>query len=109
MSAADNFHRLVPAAEIADGRMRCFDLEGATILVCHTRGTYHALDGICTHALARMDEGRLRGFRLICPMHGATFDVRDGKVLGAPATQPLRTYPVRVIDGYIEVAAGGQP
>ena len=73
--------------------MRCFTLGGAAVLLCHTRDGVHAVDNICTHAYARLDEGRLRGHRLICPLHGASFDARTGAVLGAPATQPLRTYP----------------
>ena len=85
--------------------MRCIALGNAQILVCHTRDGIHAVDNICTHAYARLDEGRLRGHRLICPLHGASFDARTGAVLGAPATQPLRTYPVRIQDGQIEVQA----
>jgi nitrite reductase/ring-hydroxylating ferredoxin subunit len=83
--------------------MRCVDVAGKPILLCHTMEGLRAVDNICTHAFARMDEGRLRGHRLICPLHGASFDVRTGAVLGAPASQPLATYPVRVSDGYIEV------
>jgi nitrite reductase/ring-hydroxylating ferredoxin subunit len=59
---------------------------------------------VCTHALARMSEGRLKGTRLICPMHGAAFDVKTGAVLSAPATQPLTSHTVRIVDGAIEVA-----
>jgi 3-phenylpropionate/trans-cinnamate dioxygenase ferredoxin subunit len=51
-----------------------------------------------------MHEGRLRGNRLICPLHGASFDCRSGAVLGAPATSPLATFAVRVSDdGTVEV------
>jgi Rieske 2Fe-2S protein len=28
----------------------------------------------------------------VCPLHGAAFDVRDGRVLGSPAQVPLATY-----------------
>jgi len=38
-------------------------------------------------------------------LHGASFDVRTGAVLGAPASAPLKSYPVRVVDGHIEVQA----
>ena len=71
--------------------MRCFTLGGAAVLLCHTRDGVHAVENICTHAYARLDEGRLRGHRLICPLHGASFDARTGAVLGAPATQALRS------------------
>ena len=51
-----------------------------------------------------MSEGRLRGCRLICPLHGASVDVRDGTVLGAPAVAPLKTHALRIVDGQVEVA-----
>ena len=83
--------------------MRCFTLGGAAVLLCHTRDGVHAVENICTHAYARLDEGRLRGHRLICPLHGASFDVRTGAVLGAPATSPLPRYDVRIVEGVILV------
>lgn len=84
--------------------MRCVTLAGREVLICHTREGVFALDNVCTHAFARMHEGRLRGLRLICPLHGASFDVRDGRVLGAPATEPLARHEVRVVDGMVQVA-----
>ena len=98
------FHPALALAELPEGRMRCISLAGIEVLICHTREGVFALDGICTHAFARMDEGRLRGVRLICPLHGASFDVRDGRVLGPPASRPLTRYAVRVVEGTIEVA-----
>jgi 3-phenylpropionate/trans-cinnamate dioxygenase ferredoxin subunit len=83
--------------------MRCVVLAGESVLLVHSKDGLFAVNNICSHAYAKLDEGRLRGNRLICPLHGASFDVRDGAVLGAPATQPLRSYPVRVVDGHIEV------
>lgn len=94
----------LPLTELAPGTMRCVTLADEPVLVVHAKdGTVHAVHNVCTHAYAKMDEGRLRGTRLICPLHGASFDVRTGAVLGAPATVPLRRYPVRVVDGRIEV------
>jgi 3-phenylpropionate/trans-cinnamate dioxygenase ferredoxin subunit len=83
--------------------MRCVVLAGESVLLVHSKDGLFAVNNICSHAYAKLDEGRLRGNRLICPLHGASFDVRDGAVLGAPATQPLRSYPVRIVDGHIEV------
>jgi 3-phenylpropionate/trans-cinnamate dioxygenase ferredoxin subunit len=51
-----------------------------------------------------LNEGRLRGTRLTCPLHGASFDVRDGRILGAPAGRPLATHALRTVGGVIEVA-----
>ena len=100
-----SFVPVMTLAEIPQGSMQAKVLDGREIVICHTReGGVFALDNICTHAHARMCEGRLRATRLVCPLHGASFDVRDGRVLGPPAVVPLPTYPVRVVDGMIEVS-----
>jgi naphthalene 1,2-dioxygenase system ferredoxin subunit len=99
-----DFQRALPLAEIPQGSMRAVTLGGREIAICHTREGIYAVDNICTHAHARMCEGRLRATRIVCPLHGGSFDIRDGKVLGPPAMAPLPTFQVRVVDGTIEVA-----
>ncbi|MGI9245760.1 MAG: Rieske (2Fe-2S) protein [Steroidobacteraceae bacterium] len=96
----------LPLADLAPGTMRCVEVSGEPVLLVRTKeGAVHAVHNICSHAYAKMDEGRLRSHRLICPLHGASFDVRNGSVLGGPATVPLRSYPVRIVDDRIEVQA----
>lgn len=102
------WHRLFPAAELAEGKMKGVVIEGRDVVVCRSKEGWHALDNVCTHAYAKMDEGRLRGVRLICPLHGASFDCRTGAVLGAPATVPLQVHAVRVVDEHVEVALGAR-
>lgn len=99
----DGYVRVFAERELADTQMRCVEIDGRAVLVCRARDGLHAVDAICTHAFARLDEGRLRGHRLICPLHGASFDVRSGAVLGPPATESLRSHASRMKDGYIEV------
>src|SRR3569833_1042038 len=103
------FVPFMPLAEIPPGRMQTRALEDREIVICHTREGLFALDYICSHAHARKCEGRLRAMRLVCPLHGASFVVRDGHVLGGPATIPLATLPVRVIYGTVEVAVSPLP
>ena len=90
--------------ELPLGGMRACTVGGRELLICHTRAGVFALDNICTHAHARLCEGRLRATRLVCPLHGAAFDIRDGRVLGPPAKVALATHAVRIVDGVIEVA-----
>jgi nitrite reductase/ring-hydroxylating ferredoxin subunit len=101
-----DWHRIAAAAEFAENGMRAFVIAGRDIVVGRSREGWFALDDLCTHGYARMSEGRLRGCRLICPLHGASFDVRDGRVLGAPATAALGTHGVRVLDEFVEVCLG---
>jgi len=98
------FVSVLRLADLAPGSMRACLVAGREILICHTREGLFALDNICTHAHARLCEGRLRAMRLVCPLHGASFDIRDGRVLGPPALLPLPTHALRVVDGLIEVA-----
>jgi len=58
----------------------------------------YATDNTCTHGQARLCDGFLDGHEIECPLHQGTFDVRDGTPRCAPATEALRSYPVK-IDG----------
>jgi 3-phenylpropionate/trans-cinnamate dioxygenase ferredoxin subunit len=101
------FEAVMPLADLRAGRMRSWVLGGRDILICHTSHGLFAIDNVCTHAYARLSEGRLRGTRVICPLHGACFDVRDGHALGSPAEKALAVHVVRVVGGIIEVAIAG--
>ncbi len=96
-------------SQLRPGRMRAVTVGEREVLLCRTADGVFALENICTHAHARMCEGRLRSRRLVCPLHGASFDVRDGRVLAPPAVAALRTYAVRIVDGAIEVAIEREP
>ena len=103
------FETALKLAELPLGSMRACVIGAREILLCHTREGLFALDNICTHAHARLCEGRLRATRLVCPLHGASFDIRDGRVLGPPALVALSTHAVRLVDGVIEVALAAPP
>jgi nitrite reductase/ring-hydroxylating ferredoxin subunit len=98
------FQPLLALDDVARGRMRSCRIGERELVVCHTREGVFAVDNVCTHAMARMSEGFLKGTRITCPLHGATFDVRTGAVLGGPATMPLVAYQTRVVGGMVEVA-----
>lgn len=98
------FQPVLALDDVARGRMRSCRVGEREIVVCHTRDGVFAVDNVCTHAFARMSEGYLKGTRLTCPLHGATFDVRTGAVLGGPATIPLSAYQTKVVNGMVEVA-----
>jgi len=100
------FAPVLELAALPPGSMRPCSVAGRELVICHTRAGLFALDNICTHAEARLCEGRLRATRLICPLHGAAFDIRDGRVLAPPAVCPLPTHELRVQGGVIEVAVG---
>jgi nitrite reductase/ring-hydroxylating ferredoxin subunit len=92
--------------EIPDGTIRSFDVGAVEVAVAHCAGEWYAVDNICSHAHAYLAEGELDTDDCLieCPLHGARFDLATGRVRSLPATEPIATYPVRVIDGRVEVA-----
>lgn len=104
-----SFCAVLPFDQLREGAMRTCEIGGREIVLCKTQNVVYALDNVCTHAEARMSEGRFRGMRIVCPLHGAAFDVRDGRVLSGPAVVALPTYAVQVRDGMIEVAPNQNP
>jgi nitrite reductase/ring-hydroxylating ferredoxin subunit len=102
---SDGQHIDIPLTELVKGAMVIRSIGGREIVVCRTKAGLHALDNTCTHAYARLNEGRLRGTRIICPLHGASFDVRDGRALCAPATRALATHAIEVVDDCARVTA----
>jgi naphthalene 1,2-dioxygenase ferredoxin component len=95
--------RAAGRADLAEGEVIGVEVAGRQIALYDCDGTIYATDNICTHAYARLSDGWLTGTAIECPLHAARFDVRTGKVLAPPATEDLKTYPVRVTDGDIEI------
>ncbi len=91
------------ADAIAEGSSKVFTIDDIRVAVCRVEGEYYAFEDVCTHDDAPLGEGRLLGFEIECPRHGARFDVRDGHVTRMPAVAPLPTFPVKVEGGRILV------
>ena len=103
------FVRVARIADVPKGRMLEVTVGGRDVVLCHTREGWFAVDNICTHAYAKLSEGRLRKTRLICPLHGGAFDCRTGAAIGPPAVAPLGTYAVRLTGEDVEIALGMHP
>lgn len=91
------------AEEVGPGTAKVVEAGGRRIAVCNTGEGYYAIDDLCTHDGGPLDQGRLDGREIECPRHGARFDVTTGRALCLPAVRPVRTYPVRVADGVVEI------
>lgn len=90
------FVRVAKAGDVAPGSVLRVEAAGRPIALYNVDGAFYATDEICTHAYASLAEGFLDGATIECPLHGATFDIKTGAALTAPASEPLATYPVRV-------------
>ena len=76
--------------------MKRVEVDGIAVLLCNVDGTMYAVEDVCTHDGGPLDQGEIQGSRIMCPRHGAMFDVTTGAVLTPPAVDPLPTYHVRV-------------
>jgi len=83
------------AGELPQGTMKRVDVRGRRILLANVGGRVCAVDDTCTHEDASLSSGVLKGELVKCPLHNSRFNVCTGQVLEDPATEPLRTYPVR--------------
>ena len=88
-------HRIARGAEIAPGSSKAVDVAGVMVMLCNVDGSFYAIEDVCTHDGAPLDQGILEGACIVCPRHGATFDVRTGEALTLPAFLPVCTFPVR--------------
>lgn len=87
------------------GTCRVVETDEVPIVVFNLDGRYYAIENRCTHEEAELSDGALDGEEIVCPLHGARFSVVTGAVLGPPAYENLRTFPVRVTNGWVEVDA----
>ena len=90
-------------ADIEPGEVFVADVEGTRVAVCNVDGEFYAIEDSCTHDGSSFDQTDLEGPEIFCPRHGAVFNVTSGEVLGAPATEPVPTFPVRVSGETVEV------
>jgi len=89
--------------EIGDGERLFIEIDDRSIVVFNIAGGYFAIADICSHDDGPVGEGDLEGFDVICPRHGARFDIRNGKVRSLPAFVDIPAYPVRIVEGQIEI------
>jgi nitrite reductase/ring-hydroxylating ferredoxin subunit len=108
------FEEWTPAIEdsrLAPGRAVRVSVEGTDLFLLRSGERIHAMDDRCSHMGAPLHKGRLnlRGGQpiVMCPLHGSTFWLTDGRVIRGPATRPMTVYDARVNEGMVEIRARG--
>lgn len=97
------FYEIMPASELPNGERLFVEIEGNSLVIFNIAGQFFAIADICSHDGGPLGEGDLEGFNVICPRHGAEFDVRTGKVVQLPAVDDIPAYPVQAREGVIFV------
>jgi 3-phenylpropionate/trans-cinnamate dioxygenase ferredoxin subunit len=97
------FVRACALDEIADGSTRAVEVEGVELAVVRSGDQVYAIHDECSHAAIPLSEGDVDDGEIECWLHGSMFDLRTGKAINLPATEPVPVYPVRVEDGDVLV------
>lgn len=103
MSTTTGWRTVGRASDIPVGSSRLVRLDDQVVAVFHLAEGWFAIEDVCTHDGGPVAEGRLEGYVIECPRHGATFDVRTGQALTFPAVSPVATYAVRVVGDEVQV------
>lgn len=99
-----NWKKVATTEEFRNADRKLIDVgDGRLIGLFKVGEEYHAVDAWCSHQRASLMHGDLEGYEIVCPVHGARFDLRTGRHLSLPAVRPIRHYNVRVQGGDIEI------
>jgi 3-phenylpropionate/trans-cinnamate dioxygenase ferredoxin subunit len=93
----------VAVEDLQSGRHTVIEIEDAEIVLINLDDEFFAIEDICTHDGSEISSGCIVDGSIECPRHGARFDIKTGEVTAPPAYEPLDTFPVRVVDGVVQV------
>ncbi len=88
--------KVAKTGEVPEGQAKVFDAGDERVTLCKVGGQVFAIADVCTHDGGPLGEGDLDGYEIICPRHGARFDIRTGAVLAFPAVTPVDSYAVKI-------------
>ena len=92
------------ADELRPGARRLVAVGAHAVLLVNVEGSVYAVPNACPHRQWPLSESALRETVLQCARHGWEFDVPSGRAVYPPFGYRLRSLPLRVVDGQIEVA-----
>ena len=89
--------------DIPPGEHTVVEIEDVAIALFNLDGEFYAIEDVCTHDGSEIASGCIIDGSIECPRHGARFDIKTGEVTAPPGYEPVDTFPVRVVDGVVQV------
>jgi len=101
MDQSVTYIKVAAVQEIPENERLFIEINELPIVIFSLNGEFFATGDICSHDRGPIGEGQIEGYEVICPRHGARFDIRTGKVKRFPAASDIPSYPVKVEEGYL--------
>ena len=89
------FTKVADAKDLPPGKSLSVEFGGERVALFNVDGTLYAIGDSCTHVGGPLSQGQVSGTSVICPLHGATFDLKTGNATTAPGSGAVKCYPVR--------------
>lgn len=90
-----DFIKVAKTSDLAPGEKMLVEYEDEDVGLFNLDGTFYAISDVCTHDGGPLVEGSLEGEYIICPRHGARFNIKTGAQT-MPAFAPVPLYQVKV-------------
>jgi len=98
-------YSLGPIERFRFGSLTIVETVGGRVLIAHTANGFRAMHPTCPHTGGPLELGNLESNCVVCPWHGARFDVDCGRAADGPTRIPLPVYTVRVEGGELIAVA----
>ena len=89
------FIKVANTADLAPGQKMLVEYDDEDVGLFNINGEFYAISDVCTHDDGPLVEGRLEDDCIVCPRHGARFNVKTGRQT-MPATAPVPLYQVKI-------------
>ena len=89
------FVKVARTTELAPGEKMLVEYDGEDVGIFNIDGEFYAISDVCTHDDGTLVEGRLDGDCIVCPRHGARFNVKTGAQT-MPAFSPVPLYQITI-------------
>ncbi len=102
------YEKLLNTDELVAGEKAIVQLNGGKYVVVNLDGNFYVLNNRCPHLGGSLGDGDLKDGKLVCPNHGAIFDVKTGANLGnakiafiSMKVKDVQTFPVKIEEGAV--------
>lgn len=87
--------------ELGSEERLLLEIDNHDILLLQHEGRFLAVENVCSHDGQGLDDATVDNGEIVCPRHGARFDIQTGEALTLPAVAGIPAYPVKIEDGRV--------